>query len=58
MFAGTTDELELQLSMMSKVIRDDDTDEIIGIRDDATADEKRAFEAMMAEMESDIPQPK
>lgn len=47
--------LELRIKTMDYVIRDEDTDEIIGLREDAPDDVKADYEAMLAEENSNEP---
>lgn len=47
--------LELRVKTMDYVIRDEDTDEIIGLREDAPDDVKADYEAMLAEENSTEP---
>jgi len=47
--------LELRVKTMDYVIRDEDTDEIIGLREDAPDDVKADYEAMLAEENSAEP---
>jgi len=55
MFEANSEAIELRIKTMSYVLRDADTDEIVGLSANAPDDVKQDYAAMIAEMESDEP---